>query len=140
MRLFNIIDRFDEKIKLYNIGNNIVKIWKINDKMIGLLARNNMLGFNCGYVIMPVELYTEIDEDILLGELTNEITLNEQEIEYYGLDAFGGEWFVGFDYGNAQYWHWNGTHSKSYFDEEPLNVQVEHVEELANVLSKHIQI
>lgn len=143
MRIFNILDRFDEKIKLFKLDSAIIKIWRI-DEFIGVILRNERQQFDVAYVIVPRELEFELDDVDLyehgnVWDFRHGITFND--INDNIIDVFEEEWFVGFDYGSFTYLDHSALtkHGILRYRDESLTVKISDVESLAKNLKRWIK-
>lgn len=96
MRLFSIIDRFEEKIRLFKIQEPVVELFKMYDDCIGCITINNELGgFRCAYLILPWELEPSQPIDVGFITFNNIVMLNGMS------ETFEPEWIIGIDYLNV---------------------------------------
>lgn len=129
MKIFSIVDRFDEKIKLFNIDSNIIEIWKYG-QYICCIRENSSLGFNCGYVMMEFPIDHKYDFECHGG-----ITFHG---DMYISESFDEEFCLGFDYGHGGDYSLFEPHGRMYSLDEQI-LEVEQLAEQIKQLQKNLR-
>lgn len=130
MRIFDIVGDFDQKIKLFNVDEDFIKIWKYGECVCIIKKVSHLEIENC-YVIHP-------DVENAYAD-TWDIFDCHGGITYQGRFDIGGmfeeEFALGFDYGHL------GDYSK--FEPQgrytPLNDKIKETEYLAEQIQDHIR-
>lgn len=131
MKIFDIHDNFEEKLKLYGYPKKVAKIWRYKEFIAIIHEKCDIYDVHYPYVIIPkyvLDIYIEdvdVQHKFMNVSCHGGITLND----YISLEPYEHEYAIGFDY----------LHSTDYSSTTPfgrVHPLKEIVEELENVIDQ----